>query len=194
MPLGADRHEGTGPPVRCAEGPFAGWLRVALVEQEIRPGEDHHSGTLTRVAAGLWCGEPPGRFTSPFEGAATEWRWHAQRPVQDDELAGALATYWQDEHLVIYDSLVSLRPAWMAHLGLTPSPLPSPLDLIDENQTVGAVVRCWRMRPYSYDYSPPSPMIRGAELLLRPALAEIALAAGQLSEITRVRRDHLASH
>jgi hypothetical protein len=80
----------------------------------------------------------------------------------------------------------------MKRLGLGPAPLPAPLDLVDGNGIAGAVLRYWRMRPYSYEYSPPSPAIRGAELLLRPDLATVTAEVAELTEVTRVLRRQLA--
>jgi hypothetical protein len=48
------------------------------------------------------------------------------------------------------------------------------------------------MRPYDYDYSPPSPTIRGAELLLRPDLAAAIGALADVTEVTCVLRRQLA--
>lgn len=193
VPVAGDREAGEGPPVHVPGGPFEGWLRVALVEQEIRPGEVRHtSGTLTRVASGLRAGGSPGETPSPFGPTSTEWRWHAQRAVGSPALTGPLATYWEDEHLVLYDGLLSLAPAWIERLGLRPAPLPAPLDLVDHDGVVGAVVRYWRMRPYSYAYSPPLPTIRGADLLLRPDLAAATDEVAELTEVTRVLRRQLA--
>jgi hypothetical protein len=192
VPLPGDRQAGEGPPVPVLAGSFEGWLRVALVEQEIQPGEVRHtSGTLTRVASGLWSGEPPSEGRSPFGSTSMEWRWHAQRALPSAQLAGPLATYWEDQHLVLYDGLLSLAPGWMGRLGLNPAPLPAPLDLIDEDGAFGATMRYWRMRPYNYEYSPPSPTIRGAELLLRPDLAIAVGEVAELTEVTRVLRQQL---
>ncbi|MCW3000543.1 MAG: hypothetical protein JWN65_4092 [Solirubrobacterales bacterium] len=193
VPLAGDREAGEGPPLYCPDGPFEGWLRVGLVEQEIRPGEKYYaSGTLTRVASGLWNGDTPADSRAPFGSTSTEWRWHVQRSIGESTLMGPLATYWEDEHLVLYDGLLSLAPTWMERLGLRPAPLPAPLDLVDADGARGAMVRYWRMRPYSYDYSPPSPTIRGVELLLRPDLAAATGEVAELTEVTRVLRRQLA--
>jgi hypothetical protein len=189
LPVAGDREAEERAPVRIPAGPFEGWLRVALIEDEIRVGEAHHaSGAFTRVTSGLTAGEAPEAPCTPFGPTSTEWRWHVQRPVEPPVLTGPMATCWGDQHLVLFDRLLSLTPAWIKSLRLRPAPLPAPLDLLDDNDVAGAVVRCWRMRPYSYDYSPPSPTIRGAELLLRPDLAAATAETVELTEVTRVLR------
>jgi hypothetical protein len=197
--LPGDREDATGPPTCSEAGRHEGWTRVALVEDEIRPDNDAlRGGTLTRVASGLWSGEPRSGDEPPFETVSTEWRWHDDpQPGASDGVApsGPLTVRGTEEHLVLFDALLTLTPGWMARLGVRPAPLPAPLDLFDEHGARGAVVRYWRMRPYSYGYAPLTPMIRGAELLLRPDLAEAVSAAttGRLAEVTRVLRHDLPS-
>jgi hypothetical protein len=194
--LPANRSVAIGPPVRVIDGAYEGWTRVALVEEEIQVSDEmRSSGTLTRVASGLWVGEEPPPDEVPFDTVLMEWRWHdaVTAAVLNAAPTGPVAACGEEHHLVLFDSLLTLTPDWKARLGLRPAPLPAPLDLIDERGEVGAVTRCWRMRPYSYDYSPLRPMIRGVELLLRPDLAEAATASGNdtLSEITVVTTDEL---
>jgi hypothetical protein len=188
--LPGDRVAAIGSPVLAADDTHQGWTRVALVEEEIQVSdESRSSGTLARVASGLWVGDEPPTDEAPFGTVSMEWRWHDSPPASAEPApTGPVASYGEEGHLVLFDSLLTLAPNWMTLLDLRPAPLPAPLQLLDARGEVGAVMRCWRMRPYSYDYSPLTPMIRGSELLLRSDLAEAVAesATGTLREVVVV--------
>jgi hypothetical protein len=79
-------------------------------------------------------------------------------------------------------------PEIMERLCLTPAPIPAALALLDAEGRETMVLRYWRMRPYSYDYHPRTPMIEGTELLLHPDLLPLLQQEGDLVEVTRVDR------
>ena len=173
-------------------------MRVALWEHELREGDDYYTGESIKVHSGLWCGAGPGRqqldddqVVRPFALPKIDFRWHDQQEPDKptDHLAGPLATWWPDRLLVAYDEHLTLVPALRTRVGLRAAPVPGPFDLVDDEGIRGAVLRRWRMRPYSYDYHPPLPLLRGAELLLRPDLATVVRRLRDLRQMTTVTRE-----
>ena len=179
-------------PVARAAGPFAGWLRLALLECEVREGEDYSSGSESVVESGLWSGRlPDAGLDTPFRSFPPRIRWHGL-PVSAGQVDGPLVASWPDQHLVAFTWMLAPVPELSHLLQLSAAPAPAPLDLLDPDGRPAVVLRHWRMRPYSYDYHPRLPTISGSELLLRPDLVDRLWEGRDLVEITLARTRELS--
>ncbi|MEX2105574.1 MAG: hypothetical protein WD810_01620 [Solirubrobacterales bacterium] len=188
----SERADAVGEPAARAAGPFAGWLRLAMVEYEVREGESFSSGSESIVESGLWSGQAPDAdLDTPFRSFSPRARWHGL-PDSADLVDGPLAASWLDQHLVAFTQMLAPVPELSHLLELCAAPAPEPLDLLDPDGRPAAVLRHWRMRPYSYDYHPRLPTIAGSELLLRPDLVDRLREGRDLVEITRVRTKELS--
>jgi hypothetical protein len=197
--LPAERASGSAPLQYCGEGPYAGWLRVALWEEEYRLRDHWRSGDYIGVRSGLWCGPMNQEDDAVEAGIHRPWalvrgnfQWHRQGPSDGRTWPpqGPLAAWCPNHDLATFDPLLTIVPGVFAYLGLHPAAVPAPLDLLDETGEPAVVCRHWRMRPYSYDYHPELPLIRGTELLLRADLASTFADLDGLNEMTIVEVEH----
>lgn len=174
------------------DGPFAGWIRLALVESEIQGSQVGDSGHITVVRSGAWRGTVNDQARSPFQAGSTDNRWHG--PVRSTGQPGAaLIVLWSDQHLTAFNEMLAPVPEVSDRLSLAPANSTQGLDLVDSTDALAIVLRHWHMRPFSYDYHPRTPMIKGAELLLRPDLLAPLQEIGEIIEVTRVSRSELTA-
>lgn len=129
----------------------------------------------------------------PWENPLTIFRWHEQR-FAGDSSETYLSQWWLQQDCTAWNRGLTLSSRAADALAVAPAELPAPFDLVDCKPDVAAVYREWRMRPFDYDYRPPTPLLRGGVLLLRPDLVErLSERFGELEDDVVVDRDDLVA-
>lgn len=166
-PLPEQVVDGRSVPTLEMEGTFTGWLRAAWMETHVTAAEmPHDSGTETVARGGL---VRRGRaVTEPVRLSTRVFRWHERDSDNEADITEPhLVRLEQQMDCTAWDPVLAPTVPVREHLGLRPAPVHLPLDLLDSDGRTAIALRYWRMRPYGYEYGPPTPLLRGAALFIR---------------------------
>ena len=178
IPACAQRHSGLNElEVVPEEDEFGGWLRIALIEEEIILHRNSDGGQNQRVsvnlgAVSLGSSNGPQSGQLPFSRANWRYLWssHApnNRPAISPLEGPIVALAYTDTWLGRY-ALLNVTLGLGVLLGVQPSLNLDRLQLRDAEGTATAVFRCWwQLR--ATDRGESYPYVSGCELLAHPDL------------------------